>query len=312
MLKKLLLCLSLVVIAAAQTNPAAHSKAATPVKSAKTPAGPSEPKGALPSEDTVNAFLFQWLGYDPTMTWKISDIKPSEIPGLAEVNFVLSTPKGSGLNTLYVSSDGKHALSGEIMPFGAHPFAEAREKLQKGVNGPSKGPAKAQVTIVEFNDLQCPHCKEAAPLIDQLLAQEPDVHFVFQNFPLPSHNWAEKAADYADCVGRASNDAFWKFVQKTFEQQENITESNADEKLKGIATESGVNGDEIAACSIKPETQARIEASVALGKAVGVNGTPALYINGRVLTGGAPVEVMKKLVDFEASQEQKQESAKTK
>ena len=312
MLKKLTLCLFLVSLAAAQTKPAPHAKSATSAKpAAKAPAA-SDEKTVLPSEDTVNSFLFQWLGYDPTMTWKISEIKPSEVPGLAEVDFVLSSPKGSGANTLYVSSDGKHAVSGEIMPFGAHPFDAARAKLEKGVTGPSKGPAKAPVTIVEFSDLQCPHCKEAAPAIDQLIAAEPNVHFVFENFPLPSHNWAEKAADYADCVGRASNDAFWKFVQKTFAAQNDITESNADEKLKAIATESGVKGDEMAACSTKPETQARVEASTALGKSVGVTGTPALFINGRMLTGGAPVDVLKKLVDFQASQAEKQESAKTK
>ncbi len=95
----------------------------------------------------------------------------------------------------------------------------------------------------------------------------------------------------------------WKFIEKTFEEQANITEANADEKLKAIATASGVNADEIAACAVKPETKARIEASLALGKSVGVNGTPALYFNGRAVGGGTPVDVMKKIVDFMASEE---------
>jgi protein-disulfide isomerase len=176
------------------------------------------------------------------------------------------------------------------------------------VNGPAKGPAKAAVTIVEFSDMQCPHCQKAAAGIEQLLAQEPEAHFVFQNFPLPSHNWAEKAAGYVDCVGRASaggasNDAVWKFIQKTFDEQANITEANIDEKLKAITTASGANGDEIAACAVKPDTKTRIEASLALGKSVGVNGTPTLFINGRNVPGGAPIELMKKIVDFQASQE---------
>jgi protein-disulfide isomerase len=203
---------------------------------------------------------------------------------------------------LLVSSDGKHAIAGDVLPFGAKPFDDARAKLQKGVNGPAKGPAKAALTIVEFSDMQCPHCAKAAPAIEQLLAQEPEAHFVFQNFPLPSHNWAEKAADYVDCVGRASNDAVWKFIQKTFEEQANITESNADEKLKAIATASGAKADEIAACAAKPDTKARIEASIVLGKSVGVTGTPALFINGRNASG-ASVDVQKKIADFQASQE---------
>jgi protein-disulfide isomerase len=156
--------------------------------------------------------------------------------------------------------------------------------------------------IVEFSDLQCPHCQKAAPVIDQLLALEPEAHFVFQNFPLPGHNWAEKAAEYADCVGRASNDGVWKFIQKTFDDQANITEANADEKLKAIATASGANADETAACAVKPDTKAGIEASVALGRSVGVSGTPTLFVNGRNVPVGAPVDLMKKIVDFEASQ----------
>lgn len=311
MLKKVILCFFLAAMAAAQTKPAQPAKpaaAAKPAAKAHSAAAATDGSG-LPTEDTVNSFLFQMFGYDPTVTWKVSEIRPSEIPGLAEVDIVLTGTQGSNQNRLYVASDGKHAISGEVLAFGAHPFDDDREKLEKGINGTTKGPAKAPVTIVEFTDLQCPHCKEAAPKIEELLAQEPKARFVFQNFPLPSHDWAAKAAAYADCVGRANNDALWKFVQKTFAQQENITQSNADEKLKAIATDSGVNAEQIAACSTKSDTQARIEASLELGKSVGVNGTPTLFINGRMITGGAPVEVLKKIVDFQASLAEKEESA---
>lgn len=287
--------------AVAQTKPA-HT-ATKPAAAAKPSASaPAPAKTELPSEETVNSFLFQTFGYDPTITWKISDIRPSEAAGVAEVSVVLSNPQGSNVNKLYVTSDGKHAITGEMLPFGTHPYEEAREKLEKGVNGSGKGPAHAPVTVVEFSDMQCPHCKQAAPNIEQLLALEPDVHFVFQNFPLPLHNWAERAAGYVDCVGRASNEAVWKFIQKTFDEQANITEANADEKLKAIAKDSGVNADEVAVCAARPDTKARIEASVALGKAVGVTGTPALFINGRPLGGGAPVDVLRKVVDFAANQ----------
>jgi protein-disulfide isomerase len=237
------------------------------------------------------------------VTWKIADIRPSEVPGLAEVLVVITNPQGSNSNKLLVSSDGKHAVSGDILPFGAKPFEDARAKLEKGVNGPAKGPAKAPVTIVEFSDMQCPHCQKASSAIEQLLAQEPEAHFVFQNYPLPMHNWAEKAAGYVDCLGRASNDAVWKFIQQTFDEQANITEANTDEKLKAIATAAGAKGDEIAACAVKPDTKARIEASLALGKSVGVNGTPTLFVNGRSVNAGLPIDVLKKIVDFQASQE---------
>ena len=286
------------ITAIAQTQPTLQSRPAAKAANSASSAGDAT---GLPSEDTVNSFLMQMFGYDPTITWKVNDIRPSEVPGLAEVLIVISNAQGSNPNRLLVSSDGKHAITGDVLPFGAKPFDDTRVKLEKGVNGPAKGPAKAAVTIVEFSDMQCPHCQKAAPAIDQLLAQEPEVRFVFQNFPLPVHDWAEKAADYVDCVGRASNEAVWKFIQKTFDEQANITAANIDEKLKAIATAAGTNGDEIAACAAKPETKARVEASVALGKLVGVNGTPTLFINGRNVPGGAPVDVLKKITDFQAS-----------
>lgn len=293
MLKNAVVFLCLVTALLAQT------KSAPPAKPA--PATTAAPSTGMPTEEAVDAFMQQMVGYSPDVTWKVTGIRPSPIPGLTEVQVVITGSQGSNTNKFYVGADGKHAVTGDIIPFGPKPFEQDRIKLEKGVNGPAKGPAKAAVTIVEFSDMQCPHCKQVAPTIDQLIAQEPEAHFVFQNFPLPNHNWAEKGAAYVDCVGRASNDAVWKFIQKTFEQQESITEANADEKLKAIATESGANAEQIAACSAKPDTKARIEASLALGKSVGVNGTPAIFINGRMLSGGAPTEVLKQIVDFQAA-----------
>jgi protein-disulfide isomerase len=256
----------------------------------------------LPSEDTVNGFMQQTFGYDSTVTWKVASIKPSIAEGLAEVTVVITSPQGQQATTLYVTPDGKHALAGDILPFGAKPYAPAYEALLKGVNGPTRGPEKSPVTIVEFSDLQCPHCKEAQPIVDKLLVEEPNAHFVFQQYPLPMHNWAEKAAAYADCIGRSSKDAFWKFVQGTYDEQANITESNADEKLTAIADKTGVKGADIAVCAAKPDTKTRVEHSVALGQEVGVTGTPTLFINGRRIANvsGTPYQVLKGIVDFAA------------
>src|ERR1035438_4260038 len=85
---------------ARSSNPAAKPAAAASAK---------EAGNALPTEDTVNAFLFQMFGYDPTVTWKVSEIRPSVMPGLAEVSVVITNSQGSNLNRLLVSSDGKHA-----------------------------------------------------------------------------------------------------------------------------------------------------------------------------------------------------------
>ncbi len=261
----------------------------------------------LPSEETVNAFLHQMFGYDPSITWRIIDIKPAEAEGLAEVNVLLSNPQGQQMSTLYATADQDHAVIGEIFPFGTEPFKATREKLEKGQNGIAKGPAKAPIEIVEFSDLQCPHCKQAQPTVEKLMNDEPNARFVFQPFPLPSHDWAMKAASYAECVGQANNAAFWKFIDAVYNAQSEITASNADQKLTELATGAGAKASDAAACASKPETKARIETSIALGKSVGVTGTPTLYIGGRKIANvnGTPYEILKSMVEFYAKEGKK-------
>src|SRR5581483_2496077 len=271
----ILLC---TLLAVAQQKPASHAPA--------QPAGSAKSAPNMPSEETVRAFLQQTFGYQPDVTWKIDSIKPATAEGLTEVDVVIRNPQGSNLNKLYVTADGRHAVIGDIIPFGAHPFDAAREELKRKVTGPSRGPADAPVTIVEFSDLQCPHCKEAQPTLDKLLTEDQNVKLVFQNFPLPSHDWAQKAATYADCIARQDNNAFWKFIESVYGSQTDITSATADEKLTALADKSGVKGAEIAACAAKPETTTRVEHSVALGKSLDVNSTPTLFINGREIPGG--------------------------
>ena len=156
------ICLTVCSLALAQ-NPAPTKPTLTTRPTANT---------NLPSEATVDAFLHQQFGYQGDLTWKIASIKPSIIPGLAEVNVVLASPQGQQLTRFYVSPDGEHALVGEIIPFGAHPFDPVKNALEKGVTGPSRGPKEAKVMIVEFGDLQCPACKAAQPTIEELVAAE--------------------------------------------------------------------------------------------------------------------------------------------
>jgi protein-disulfide isomerase len=281
------------------TKPQAQAAARPPAKPATTVSTPN-----LPSEATVDSFLKQTFGYQKDLTWKIASIKPAPVPGLAEVNVVLASAQGQQSTRFYVTPDGNHAVVGDIIPFGAKPFEPAKEVLDKGLSGPERGPKEAQVTIVEFGDLQCPACKAAQPAIEGLVAAEPNARFVFQNFPLEMHNWAAKGAAYADCVGRASNGAFWKFVSKTYETQADITADNADEKLTAIADGAGVKGADMAVCATKPETKARVDASIALGKSVDVTGTPSIFINGRKIgnVSQVPADMLKGLVEFAAKE----------
>jgi len=290
-------------LAVAQTTPSLKAPAKPTLKPAEKSEG-KDPATILPSEATVDSFLHATFGYDPQVSWKISSIKPAAVAGLSEVSVIIASPQGQQLSRFYVAADGAHALTGDVIPFGAEPFAPIRKALEKGITGPSRGPADAPATIVEFGDLQCPACKAAQPAIEGLMAGEPNARLVFQNFPLEMHNWAAKGAAYADCVGHASNDAFWKFVAKTYETQADITAENADEKLTALADGAGVKGADIAACAAAPDTKARVEKSIALGKSLEVTSTPTLFINGRRIgnVSQIPAEVLKQLVEFAAKQ----------
>jgi len=294
-----ILLLSGSLVAAQTTTPTK----ASPAKPAEKAADKSDPAANLPSEATVDSFLQQTLGYQPDLTWKIASIHPA-VGGLAEVTVVLANQQGQQLSKFYVTPDGAHALTGDVIPFGAKPFDPAKKALEEGITGPERGPKGTPVMIVEFGDLQCPACKAAQPTIEALVAAEPNARFVFQNFPLQMHNWAAKGAAYADCVGRASNDAFWKFVAKTYETQSDITAETADEKLTAIADGVGLKGADIAACAAKPETKAHVDASIALGTAVDVTGTPTLFINGRKIgsVDAHSSDVYKTLVEFAAKE----------
>lgn len=289
-----LLVIGLALSAAAQ---APAKKSHTPARK-KPAAAAADP--ALPSRETVESFMHEMFGYNPEAKWQIVSIEPSEeLPGFGEVLVAV----GGGAAKLYITPDGKHAIQGEIMPFGARPFAETRAKLS-AATGPSKGPANAPVTIVEFSDLECPHCAKAQPILEQLLADEPNARVVYQPFPLPQHKWAAKAAAYALCVNRESTDAFEKFVDSVYQNQLVIDETNADAKLTELAAAAGATGARAATCSSAPDIQNQVTRSVNLGREVGVNGTPTFFVNGRKVLDivDTPYEQVKAVVDFAVSE----------
>lgn len=282
-------------LASAQSQPAKHSTAqhthaAQPARSAPI---------LLPSNKDVDESMQRVFGYDPGVTWNIYDIRESSIPGLAEVT--ISVNKQQPYH-LFVSTDSQTAIVGQMIPFGPNPYEGARQKL-KAADGPSLGAKSPVIEMVEFSDLQCPHCKAAAPIVEKLVTDFPQVKLVFQQFPLPAslHPWAMKAAQYADCAGRENPQAFWKYIDSIFAEQGSIALATADDKLKELGTAAGLNAEKLSACSTAVETEARISKSLELGKALDVTGTPTIFLNGRNVqgVGEIPYDQLKKLVQFE-------------
>ncbi|MFB3918055.1 MAG: DsbA family protein [Terriglobales bacterium] len=294
--------LSLILLASFATAQQSPSHKTTE----KLPDAPGRTSASLPSEVTVDLFLKHMFAYDPDISWRILHIGTSPAPGLSEVVVAIKSEKGQENLRFYVTPDGEHAIpsGAEIIPFGSDPFARARAELAAGADGPSRGPAKSTINIVEFSDLECPSCRAAQPTIDKLLADLPNAHFTFQNFPLQQiHPWAFKAAAYDECVAAQSNDAFWKFVATVYGNQSQITAENADQKLREYAGESGVNGDKVAACATQPATAERVRRSIALGEKLNVRATPTLFINGRQIesVNGIPYETLKAIAEHTPS-----------
>jgi protein-disulfide isomerase len=261
----------------------------------------STPSTKLPSEATVNEFLKHMFGWNQNLAFKVADIKPSEAPGIAQVTVVFNTPEGQAVQKIYVTSDEHFAFSGELVPFGADPFAAARADL-KSVNGPVHGAADATVTIVEFGDLQCPACKKAQENLNKLMGEEPKARLIFQNFPLEQiHKWAMVGAKYVDCLGRENNDAVWKFIAITYDHQSEVNEQNAEQMLKGYVKDAGGDPAAVSACAAKPETEKRVRDSIALGEKLNVTSTPTFFIDGRKVSGflNMPYESVKAMVDFD-------------
>jgi protein-disulfide isomerase len=257
----------------------------------------------LPSEDTVKGFIQHMVGYDPSIKYQVTSIKPAEAPGFSDVTVVLNNGQGEQVLNFFVSPDQHFAFMGQLMDFGSDPFARYRKLLTRA-DGPARGSKDAKVTIVEFADLECPACKAALPNVEKIQAENPNVKVVFQNFPLEKlHPWAFRASTYVDCL-KSNNDVAWKFIDTVYGHQGDVNEANADESLKKYAAEAGADPAKIAACIADAKTKANVMASELLGQDLAVNSTPTLFVNGRKIVSfnSLPYETFKQLVDFAAKE----------
>jgi protein-disulfide isomerase len=161
-------------------------------------------------------------------------------------------------------------------------------------NSPSRGPSAAPVEIVEFSDFQCPFCLRAHPTVDQLLKDYGTrVRFVYRHYPLPGHPNARPAAEAAECA--AEQGKFWPYYDKLFATQSKL----ADADLKQDAVELGMDGTKFNACVDSHKYAPKVETDIRAGQEAGVDGTPAFFINGRLVSGAQPYDIFKKMIDEE-------------
>lgn len=287
--RALLLVLVFTLSSSAQTKPA-PSKSGT---LAATPLSNNSP--VLTKVEAYLRVLFAW---GPEYQIKLGPAKPAQIPGLDEVPVQVNHEGHSENGTVYVTKDGHYMFRGEIRDLAVDPFAENRVKLQVS-DASSIGPADAKVTVVEFSDFECPHCREMYLILKAVEPEFPQVRFVYKNFPLTEiHPWAMTAAIAAHCAFQSSPDAFWKIHNQLFDNQDIITADNAWDEVTDFATSAGLSADALHTCMAAPEAKAKVEADLVEGKALGVESTPTLFINGRPIIGGDK-QTLEQTIHFE-------------
>jgi predicted DsbA family dithiol-disulfide isomerase len=165
---------------------------------------------------------------------------------------------------------------------------------------PSKGPDNAPVTIVEFSDFECPYCGGLYPTLKQIEKAYPqNVRIVYRQFPLTNlHPHAMKAAEASLCANEQHK--FWEFHDSMFGNQREL--SVAD--LKQRAVDMKLDTKAFNECIDSGREAAAIQADIQEGAKAGVTGTPAMFINGRLLSGNQPYADIKDVIDDEIQRKQ--------
>ena len=262
---------------------------------------------ATPTVDTVNSFLKTIWGYDSNRIWRVEAIQTTAAPGVSKVVVYVSdrSPNAKVQSMgFFVTPDGKHAIadSSGVISFGATPFADNRRLLQERADGAWRGASSKDFMMVEFADMQCPHCKEAQATMEQLVKDFPNARVIFQSFPLTEvHPFAFKAAAYGYCVQKQKNDAFFPYAAAVFDTQAALTPETGDQTLKDAVTKAGLDPAAIDSCAATQAIKDQVSTSVKLGEEIGVDQTPLLAVNGRLLPiAQVPYETLKTIVAYQA------------
>lgn len=163
-----------------------------------------------------------------------------------------------------------------------------------------KGELKAQFTLIEYSDFECPYCKSFHKNALAFMSNHNEVNWVYRHFPLSFHNpGAQKQAEAAECVGaQKGREAFWRYTDALFERTRSGGNGFPVTKLAGLAEEQGVDVKAFETCLSSGQMQKRVETQHQSGLAAGVTGTPGSFlVNNRTgqmvpLNGALPVSAL--------------------
>jgi protein-disulfide isomerase len=175
-------------------------------------------------------------------------------------------------------------------------LAAPRAAVVIPAGAPATGPATAPVTIVEFTDYQCPYCHRAQAVIDEVLQRYAGkVRLVHLDFPLDGHPEAVPAARAARCAGEQGR--FWEYHRSLMAKPGTLDAAD----LTGRALALKLREGDFGACLASDRHDPAIHAELQQGSELGVTGTPAYFVNGRLLSGARPVQSFAELIDAELS-----------
>jgi len=267
---------------------------------------PAETSGTLSPElaRRVEVLIRSKSSIPPDYDIQIGPRTKSDVPGFDTISVTFTADgKTSKPAAFLLSTDGK-----TLAQFSKYDISKDPKLLVSGDGRPSRGgPANAPVLIVGFDDLECPFCarmhQQLFPAITERYKDQ--VHIVYRDFPLDQHPWAMRAAIDVNCVAAQNPTGYWNLVDYI---HAHASEMGGDEKslakandtLDSLARDEGkrqkLNTDTLNACITKQDDTA-IKASMKLGESLGVDSTPALFINGEKIEGALPLEYVYRMID---------------
>lgn len=163
------------------------------------------------------------------------------------------------------------------------------------LSSPSLGPVDAPVTLVEFSDFQCPYCARLAPVVKRIADEYPgQVRVVFRQFPLRNiHTHAQKAAEASLCA--FDQGRFWEMHDALFADVKKLGPTDLTARAKKL----NLDLEAFNQCLESGKYAATVQQDLEDGMVAGVSGTPAVFVNGRVLKGSKPYESIKKMIEEE-------------
>jgi protein-disulfide isomerase len=231
----------------------------------------------------------------------VSDPQPGDMPGYDKVVVTFTGGDHTTSHDFLISKDRKTLAHLETIDVSQDFMSKIDVKGR-----PVRGNQNAKVTIVNFDDFQCPFCSRMHSTLFPSLIQQygSKVKFIYKDYPLVEiHPWAMHAAVDANCLGALNGDAYWDFADYVHGNQKVVSGHNRAEAFLNLDNEAEAEGnkhhvdaEKLKAC-IQKSDDSSVKASMAEADKLGVDSTPTLFINGERISGAVPEEQMRAILD---------------